>query len=227
MRPPVIATRTGLLAATAVLGCIPSVTLEPAKLVAHDCRGPFAAEVPVVRRGVRKIAVVYELTPGEYNVADVVRSPERETIAGKPGRSKIEVTGNVADTCEDAGLHVFASYVPGGHAGFVGIPSVVAAEGLATPKSDPVDGAFAYPIELTCCGEDRSGPYAVRVRGIDNVAAVAAEPSTVTCAGSEQHLISIRGRLAAPAKTARVHVEVESTDTGDVCTIEDELGPNP
>jgi len=214
----VIATRTGTWLAIGLAACLPSAALEPAVLVSHDCRGPFTAEVPVVKRGVRKLAVVYELTPGDYNVAEVARTPERETIAGKRRRSKIDVRGRVVDACEDAGLNVFASYVPGGHAGFVGIPSVVAAAGLDAPKSDPSDGAFAYPIEITCC---RAGPHALRVKGIENVAEVVAEPSEVTCEGTEPHLVAIRGRLAAPGESGRVEVEIDGS--ANTCTVTDDV----
>jgi hypothetical protein len=195
-----------------------STPIEPAVLVTHDCRGPFTAEVPVVKRGVRKLAVVYELTPGDYNVADIARTPERETIAGKRRRSKIDVRGRVVDACEDAGLNVFASYVPGGHAGFVGIPSAVAATGLDAPKSDPSDGAFAYPLEITCC---RAGSHSLRVKEIDNIAEVTAEPREVACEGTEQHLVAIRGRVAVPGESARVEVEIDGG--ANKCTVTDDV----
>ena len=217
-----IATRSASWLAIGLAACLPSAALEPAVLVTHDCRGPFFAEVPVVKRGVRKLAVVYELTPGDYNVADVTRTPERETIAGKRRRSQIDVRGRVVDACEDAGLNVFASYVPGGHAGFVGVASVVAVAGLDAPKSDPSDGAFAYPLEITCC---RAGEHALRVKGIDNVAEVTAQPSTIACEASEQHLVAIRGRVAKPGEAARVEVEIDAG--ANKCSVTDDVTVTP
>jgi hypothetical protein len=215
---PVIAIRNASWLAIGLAACLPSAALEPAVLVTHDCRGPFTAEVPVVKRGVRKLAVVYELTPGDYNVADIARTPERETIAGKQRRSKIDVRGHVVDPCEDAGLNVFASYVPGGHAGFVGIPSAIAAAGLQAAKADPSDGTFAYPIEITCC---RAGSHPLRVKGLDNVDDVRAEPHEITCEGTEQHLVAIRGRVAARDASARVEVEIDGG--ANKCTVTDEI----
>jgi hypothetical protein len=221
IRGRVLATRTA--PAIVLVACLPSAALEPAVLVSHDCRGSFEAEVPVVKRGVRKLAVVYEITPGAYNVTEIVRSPERETIAGKRKRSKIEVRGRVEDPCEDAGLDVFASYVPGGHASFVGIPSVVSTSTLDAPRADAADGSFAYPLEITCC---RAGSHALRVRGLDNVAEVAAEPSTIECTGTEEQLVAVRGRLASAATSGRVQIEIAATGTNHTCTVADEITPS-
>lgn len=210
-----------LLAAS---GCIPSVVLGPSTTVRQDCRGEFDAELVATRDGGRKVKLVFELLPGDENLADFKLSPDRAQIKGKKKTETVNLSGSLVDACADGGVSVLASYAPTGTSGYFGIVAMVDPAPVEA-RSDSTSGTFSYPVVMQCCGEASAAAFDVAALGGQGVADVAVEPARFECAGDEQHTLTVSGTVTTPGKTGTVEVSVTHAEAGTMCSFTDPVEP--